>query len=305
MAIQFKNRVVIKGELVDVDLQEYNGTSKTTQEPYKAITGNYTLRVVGKDDTEQMINLRTFTMEKFNSGKDNSSYKYLANWMADFANNDGANYKGKMYKVSTSISENSFISPSTGEPVMATQIQGGFIDDRNVGRPSADFEVDMLLEAEPIPETKDDEETGRYFVNGTIFDFRNMAYPARFVLDQQNAYDYFVSLDASKNNPVLISVWGNVINNTISTTRTIESAFGDPRVEVMETSRRENIITGADVEPKEITEEIFQEIKKGMDAHKIHIDSLVEKNAAPKASGFGAPAGDKPASKPQAKTFQF
>lgn len=279
----FKNDVVIVGNLVDVDLEVKVFQDKNTGEDYNAITGSYTL-AVPTGDTVQNINLRTFAMEAFKSGNKNGTFTIMKRWIDEVAENDGnlTAHKDKAYKVSTSIGLNLFTAQD-GSLVEATNIQSGFLSDRNVGLPRAEFSQDMLLISSPVEKfNSDGEPTGKYDLNVRIFDYANVCYPARFVIDQQAAAEYFESLDASATAPVLIEVWGKVVNNTIKTETVVESAFGEPHVEISETSVRENVITGAALEPKEITDELATLIKKGTEAYQ----AKVAEASKPKDSAF-------------------
>lgn len=289
MAATFKNNVTIVGTLEDLDLQVYEGTSKSSGEAFTAIRGNYTIK-----SGEQNVNLEAFYMEKFGSGKTNPNFGIVKRWLDD---PDSA--IGKDFRISTAIDENSFMAQD-GSVVKGTKIRAGFIDSRNVGRPEAKFVVDMLMESEPYPEIRDEEETGRYLMNVKIFNYQNMAYPARFVLGSEAAYEFYVSLEASKSNPVLIQAWGNVINNTIETKKVEESAFGEPRVEIYTTSRRENVITGGHSEPRELTEDIAKLIKDGIAAYDVRLAQLESQANQPVAS-----SAKQPTVKDTGKKFQF
>ena len=296
MATTFKNQVIIVGALEDVDAEVKVYKDKTTGEDYNAIVGSYTLAV---DD--QNINLRCFYKEKNRNGTANQNFAMVKNWLDNIDQ-----YKGQMFRMSSSISSNIFAGRD-GNLVEATQIQGNFLNAGKVGNPKAEFSTDILLTSAPIEELKDEEPTGRYILNGRIFDYQDACYPARFIVDTEGAYNYFEGLDANTENPVLVEIWGKVVSNTIRTETKTESAFGDAHVEVFETSRRENVITGAAMEPKDITDELAATIKKGIETQKLRIAAAEERNSNDsKPSGFGSATASKPAAKVGAnKAFNF
>lgn len=278
MASTFKNTVTIVGALEDVDLEIKEYKDKVSGEPYNAIVGSYTLK-----SGDQNVSLRTFYRDK-NSKGPNRNFDLAAKWMEE-----PEAYKGTRYRMSTNISSNPFVGRD-GNVVDATQIQGNFLNDAQNASDKAEFLVDLLLTKSPIEEVdQDGNATGRYLLNAEIFDFRDTCFPARFVIDSEAAFNYFEGLGATPTEPVLIEAWGQVVNNFIKHEIVTESAFGDAHVDIRETSRRENIITGASVEPKEMTEELATIIKKGREAYQVQKSSVVEKNTvANKPSGFGA-----------------
>lgn len=287
---KFENNVRIVGTLEDVNLEVKEYKNKSTNEPYQAIVGDYTIKT-----GDQNINLRAFYMDKFKSGKTNGNFTIAQRWI-----DNPDDFIGKTYSVNTTISENAFLGQD-GNVVKATQIQAGFLSDRNVGAEKAEFLIDALIESDPIEELQNDEPTGRYFLTARIFDFRDMCYPTRFVIDKPQAYDYFINLGASKSNPILLKLWGKVINNTIEHIREVESAFGEPLIETSVTTRRENVITGGSTEPRDITDEDYKTIKDGIAAYEVRIAELQQ----PRTEGFGNTSSGVSAPKATKKSFDF
>lgn len=284
---QFKNEVVIVGNLVAIDLVLRNDLkNKTTGEDYSAITGSYTLEVPTVDGAQNM-SLRTFTMEKNKSGAVNGTFTIMKRWLDDAQANDGnlVAYANKPYRISTSIRSNIFVNQQ-GEVVDTVVIESGFVSDRNPGVPRAEFKQDFLITSAPFEETQrgTGDLTGRAKITGLIFDYQDVAFPITFILDNPEATTWFEGLDASNQNPVLLEIWGKVINSVSRFEHTVESAFGEPHVEVFENVVRENIITGASIEPKDISPELGETIKKGMAAHEAKLAAAKE----PKQSGFNA-----------------
>lgn len=297
MANTFKNKVVFVGTLVDIDLKIEDYNRKDTGEPYQAIVGNYTIDTGG-----QAVNLRAFIQDTFRSGKANRAFGTAMRWIED-----PESYKGRSYKIDTNIGDNSFIPDGQTDVVQQTAIQSGFIDDRNVGLPRAEFTEDVLILTDPVElYNKDDEPTGKFRLDATIFDYMDVAFPASFIIEAKEAVAYFENLGASRENPVLIEVWGKVINNLIEREIVTESAFGEPNIEIQTTSRRENIITGAAMEPKEITDEVAKVIMDGKAAYEAKIAELKDSK---KQSGFGGASATTSAAtggaKPASGTFNF
>lgn len=289
----FKNQVKISGTLEDFDFAVKEYKDKSSGEPYNAMVGSLTLNT-----GDQSVNLQGFYRELNKDGSTNQQFSTISNWLQ----NPEA-FIGKNYMTTTSISSSAFKNQA-GDLIEATQIRASFLNDRNTGVPRAEFTTDLLLTAQPVEEIYKDEPTGRYVLNANIFDYRDVCFPAKFIIETEAAYDYFVQLDASQTNPVLIEVWGKVINNLIHEERETESAFGDTRIEIFESTKRENVITGAAIEPKEITDELFKIIQDGRKAYEVSIAALDNQQ---RKSGFTADTSKKDTTPKvdRAKTFEF
>lgn len=272
----FKNNVVIAGNLVDVNLRMEEKVTRDTNEPYTAILGTFTLSVPSENETSN-IQLRTFAKEYFNSGKENPSFKIFKSWLTDISEHDGllTNFKDKMYRVNTKISGNAFLNQQ-GELVEAVQIQAGFLNSSQVGLPRAEFTADALITSTPTEVIKNEEPTGDYNLNVTLFDDYSGSFPCSFTLKDPRAVEYFEGLDASQGNPVLIEIWGKIINNEIETKKVVESAFGEPLIEVSSITISQRVITGAALEPKEITDEVQESMDKLKSAYELRVASVQE-----------------------------
>lgn len=289
--MKFKNSVVVTGVVTDIDLRIESYNDKKTNEPYRAIVGSYSLNsgpIPGTTDEEgkdNVISLRVFFKEFFNSGKTNSNFTIGSRWI-----DDPESAIGTRVSTSTSISQNAFIPQGTSEVVASTSIQAGFFNTRSIGNDKSEFSVDLLIKTDLVEEfDRDENPTGRYIVNGEIADFSGMVFPAKFYISQPGGIKYFDSLEK----PCFLEVWGDAINSEIVTTTTEASAFGEDRVVETTFSRKENVITGASSEPKELTEELSEAIKEGRTKYEIAISTLIEKNVdggKPK-SGFDSKPG--------------
>lgn len=271
--IKFKNMVTIVGNLKDFDLTLHNERlDKQTQEPYNSIEGTITIEV-GNDDDVQVQTLRVFQRELTKKGAKQGSYAVYEQWLA---NREAA--IGTPVRVNTNFSPNVFVS-NDGDVIKSVQIQAGFLSTSQTGKPRSEFRADVLLTQPPVEETdREGELTGRAILNAEAFDFRKMAFPVKFILEMKGAIEYFESLDLASDNPVLLEVWGDAVNSSFDQTREVESAFGDPKIETITITRKENIITGASTEQKEIDEEIYKEIKAGKEAYEIFVSDAENRN---------------------------
>lgn len=168
---------------------------------------------------------------------------------------DGKDKAGKV-RIDSAIGLNEFYSDRNGqeELVSAKRNEGGFVHTVDVlaedEKTRNTFECDMLIkQANMIEGDEEKGTTDRVIVKGCVFDFRNALLPVEFTATNPNAMRYFEDLGANPNHPVFTKVWGRQISTVSSKEIREESAFGDDNVRVVQNTRRDWIITGAQKEP--------------------------------------------------------
>ena len=272
-SVKFRNNVRLTGVLEDYDLELMNGTNKEGN-PYTAIRGS----IVINTGDNNLHTIRAFYIEKFNNGNTNGNFT-VAKRILDGDADGNKNSIGMKIQLSASFEENSFVSQ--GELVKTYQVSGGFLETnpQRIGSDKSEFTVDAVVSKELIPEVRNEEETGRYFVDAEVGNYRGMLYPVRFVIDSQGGIDYLNSLEK----PAVLSVWGDVVNNVTIVRREEENAFGDPRIVEQTFTTRENVLRGASTEPREMTELLANAIKEGRQAYEVHLSSV--ENRAKEAGG--------------------
>lgn len=299
--IKFRNMVRLVGVLVDYDLVEENRQNQQG-EPYTVIRGKYVIDT-GNDNTHE---INAFYMATFPSGKPNGNYTVMKRILdADAASDTGEKTGiGMRIQLSASFEENSFVN--NGELIKTHRVGGGFLETNpsRMGADKAEFSVDMLLEKDPIPEIRDEEETGRYIMEGSVGNYRGELYPVRFVLEIPEAVQFFNDLEK----PCVIAVWGDVVNRTVINRIEEPNAFGAPRIVEQTRTTRENVIGGSSVEPREMSEALVETIKEGKQAYNV---LLAQKEADAKTAGgraFTAGSGSQPTTTttaPKAGGFNF
>ena len=119
--------------------------------------------------------------------------------------------------------------------------------------------------------------------------------PIELSVTNPNGIKYFEDkIDASPANPVFTKVWGKVVNETIVTHITEESAFGEPVVKEVKKNKRDWVLTGMAVSPYEFDDETSitaQELKDAIAAREVYKAELLqaqEAREAEKAKGNNA-----------------
>ena len=198
----------------------------------------------------------TYVTETTANGNKNATYGNLKRiiesgktWVTD-----GKDAATKV-KLSTSAALNDFYPQGGDQLVSQQRNEGGFVsivnelNSKEAARRKFTFDAiitgAVLIEADPERNVSED-----YLkINAAIFNFKNDILPFTLVARDKGAIDYFLSLDASPSNPVYTNLWGEIVNTTVKIEKTIESAFGEPTVDVTERSQREWVVTGAKPEP--------------------------------------------------------
>lgn len=297
-SVKFKNFVRLVGILADYDLVEETRNNKKTGDPYDVIRGNIVIDT-GNNNTH---NINAFYMAKWPNGNTNGNYT-VAKRILD-GDQDGEKHSiGMRIQLSASFEENSFVT--NGELIKTNRVGGGFLETnpQRLGTDKAEFNVDALIEKELIPEVRDGEETGKYFLDVEVANYKGLLYPLRTVVENPAAIDFFNDLEK----PSVLEIWGDVINSTTTIRHEEENAFGEPRIVEQTRTNRENLVKGASVEAREMTEVLQDVIKKGKQDYKVVI---AQKEDEAKNAGGNAFAGSttKPSSNvstPKAGEFNF
>lgn len=183
-------------------------------------------------------------------------------------------------RIDSAIGLNEFFSDLKDEkPVSGKRNEGGFVHIVNEldedEKKRSYFETDMLItnvrEVEANPER---EQPAKVIVGGYTFDFRNAILPVEYSVMNENGMKYFLRLDCSMANPTFTKVWGRQVSQTVKTSITEESAFGEDAVRTRETSHRDFVITGTSKVPYVWDDEssiTAMEVKKALQDREIYL----------------------------------
>ena len=168
---------------------------------------------------------------------------------------DGKEKAGKL-RIDSAIGLNEFYSDRNGktELVSAKRNEGGFVHTCDVlaedEKTRNTFECDMLITSATRFEANEEKNIPeRVVIKGAIFDFRKALLPVEFTALAPNAMNYFEDLGATQKEPVFTKVWGRQVSETIVNKIEEESAFGEPSVREVRSTRKDFVITGAIKEP--------------------------------------------------------
>lgn len=311
----FINETHLEGYIYEhsLDLRVSGENSKTPGTVF--IMGN--LDVATDDDCTNIVSVHfTYVTEKTKSGSNNATFGVLKNIIdgkVKTVMQDGQENAAKV-RIDSAIALNEFYSDRNGteELVSVKRNEGGFVHLTNELNPDVKehnrFKADMLITS--VTHVDADEEKGtpeKATVRGCIFNFRKDLLPVEFVVTNGAGIDYFMSLGASSTNPVFTWVKGRQISTTVKREVVEESAFGEPEVRVISSSRKEWVITGSNPTTYEWDSEetlTAAELKEMMANREVYLASIKQRQdeyKAQKAAQTAAPAAKTPA----AGEFQF
>jgi hypothetical protein len=165
---------------------------------------------------------------------------------------NGADKAGKL-RIDSAIGLNDFYDRND-ELVSVKRNEGGFIhttgpfnDDTAL---NSRFECDMLITN--VIHVDANEDTGapeKAILKGAIFDFRKAILPVEFSVLKPGAIAYFEGAEISDENPMFTKVKGSQVSETVVRRIEEESAFGEPSVREVKTTRKDFVVDWAAKEP--------------------------------------------------------
>ena len=125
--------------------------------------------------------------------------------------------------------------------------------------------------------------------------------PIEFSVTNPSGMDYFTGLGATSTNPVFTCVWGRQLSQTIRREITTESAFGEPEVRVVNSTRKDWVVTGCNPIPYDWDAEELTEMMANREVYLASIKQRQDEYKAQKAANNAATA----TATPVAGNFQF
>ena len=302
------NSVHIEGVLYSHSLEAKvtGDNSKNPGTPY--IAG--TIDVATDNEQVNIVSVHfTYVTPAYGSGKSNPNYGILSDIISGKTKNVTEHGEGAKMRIDSAIALNEFYSDRNGEEelVSVKRNEGGFIhlvnkiDDDEKKRNT--FTTDMVITGVTHVDADDERNLPeKVTVRGCIFDFRNALLPVEFSATSQGAMNYFEGLGASNKEPVFTKVWGREVATTITRTITEESAFGEPMVREVNSTRRDFVITGALTEPYAWDDETTitaAELTKAMTDRQTYLAAMKQRQDEYRASQGGG------SSEPKKGGFDF
>ena len=305
------NRTHIEGVIYEHDLQ-VRVTGENSKNPgTEFIMG--TVSIATDDAMTNIVPVHftyvTATTAKGNANATFTTLKQIIDGSLGSVMNNGAEGAAKI-RIDSAIGLNEFYSDRNGkeELVSAKRNEGGFVhttttlaEDEKLRNT---FEVDMLItNVREVEADPDKNLPAKAIVKGAIFDFRKSVLPVEFSATNPNAMNYFLGLGASAKEPVFTRVKGRQVSETIVRQITEESAFGEPSVREVTSSRKDWVITWAQGDVYAWDDEstiTAAELTEAMANREVYLAGVKQRQDEYKAS-----KGQTPAATPAKAAFNF
>lgn len=293
------NKTHIEGVLYQHSLEMKVSGPNSARPNTEYIRGS--IDIATSNDMLNIVTVRfSYVAEKFPSGKTNDTYNVLKNIIDEkYGTYMAVGDNATKLRIDSSIGLNEFYTDRDGNEtfVSVKGNEGGFVhvtdsleeDEkmRNI------FKCDMVI-TNVIRKEADEEKQipEKVIIKGAIFDFRNAILPVEFSVTNEGGMRYFEGLGATPQTPKFTQVWGNQVSEQIVRTITEESAFGDPQVREIKSSRKDFVVTGALKEEYIWDSEetiLASELSQAMTNRELHLAELKKryvesKNAEPAAT---------------------
>ena len=315
MRDKWVNEVLVEGYVFNIggNGKLFEGTtgpeSKRPNTDY--ISG--TLNICTDEDGINIVPVRfNFVTEKWNSGKENDTWKVLKEVINTNKTweNVGRDNAIKV-RLQCNVGVNDFLGRD-GNMVEAKSVDcsfahfanNGFSDKRN------DFKMDMLIAATALQEV----ENGDDYLNlrGYAFNYRGDLIPVTLTVRDKGGINYFENADISNANPMLTNIWGKIVSTTQKIEKEVESAWGAPQVEYTTRTLRAWEVVGCSPEPMDwddestITIAEFKTALQNREAQKAAAKARQEEKQNGSSAGFPAAGSENKSGSPTAAAdFKF
>lgn len=300
------NRTHIEGVLYEHDLQLRTSGENSKNPGTEFIMG--TVSIATDDAMTNIVPVHftyvTATTSKGNANATFTTLKQIIDRTLDNVMDGGADKAAKL-RIDSAVGLNEFYSDRNGteELVSAKRNEGGFVHTTTSlvedEKQRNTFECDMLITNVRVMDADEEKNLpAKAIVKGAIFDFRKSVLPVEFSTVNPNAMSYFEGLGASPKEPVFTRVKGRQVSETVTRTIEEESAFGEPSVREVSSSRKDWVITWAQGDPYVWDDEstiTATELTEAMAARETYLATVKQRQDEYKASKGQAPASTTPA----------
>ena len=264
MKSKWKNAVEVQGYIFNFgnderrQLKERISGPNSTHPGTEYIQGE--LNVATDDEASNVVTIwfqyvpKVWPAKNGKPERENPTYAELARLIdtAKTFESDGA--AATKVRVSGNLDVNDFYTRE-GELASPKRIRGSFVHVLNgpISPNPATFDIECILSNAITKEVDGGEDY--LTLKGYTFDFRNAILPFDVNVRIPAAITYFENQDISNANPLVTNIKGNIVSAIVKQEEEVESAFGDPVVNVTTRSVRTWDVTWAAKEPMEWDDE--------------------------------------------------
>ena len=290
------NATKIQGFLYEHSLEKKVTGPKSKNPGTEYIAGD--VKVVTDDTGLNVVPVHfSYVTPVTSKGKENATFKTLEKIVNGEVGTIMANGKDNAacVRIDSAIGLNEFYTERNGkeEFVSAKRNEGGFIhlipgiEEPNEKERST-FDCDIVITGcTRIEADVEKDLPEKMTIKGAIFDFGKNLLPVEFTVYNTNAMNYFEDAAPTAKEPLFTRVKGRQVSETIVKKIQEESAFGEPSIREVKSSRKEFVITWAAKEPYVWDSEesiTIAEMNSAITARATHVATLKQQNDEYKAS---------------------
>ena len=264
MKSKWKNAVEVQGYIFNFGNSEREMLKECISGPNATHPGTQyirgTLNVATDDEASNVVTIwfqyvpKVWPAKNGKPERENPTYAELARLIdtAKTFESDGA--AATKVRVSGNLDVNDFYTRE-GELASPKRIRGSFVHVLNgpISPNPATFDIECILSNAITKEVDGGEDY--LTLKGYTFDFRNAILPFDVNVRIPAAITYFENQDISNANPLVTNIKGNIVSAIVKQEEEVESAFGDPIVNITTRSVRTWDVTWAAKEPMEWDDE--------------------------------------------------
>lgn len=247
------NKVNLKGYLYDVP-DRRNGTPGLQMAPDKyninRIKGE--IQIATDEYAMNIVTVKVNAPETYrNSGKSNTSFPLIKAMMEGNVRtyrNDATN--AEFISVDGELDVRTY-TDRNGQVRNTKDVRGSFINKDNTRRFLADFQFEGVFNSAVAREYDDGTSLA---LSGYVFNYMGNVMPVSLAVRDSAIMSFIQDQDVSNSNPLVTSVWGSIVTNTVTVNRTAEDVIGQPTVSSTSKSFQSWDVTGTKGTPMEYGE---------------------------------------------------
>lgn len=247
--MSFENAVHVEGYIYDINLNMRTSGPDSSKPGTPFINGS--IDVATDDDCLNVVRVSFAYMTEFyaKSGKENQTFKLLSKIAADgkSVKNVGID-KAMKVRVDGSIAVVDYLNREN-KMTSFQEMQGSFVHEVTGALPADENSRNQFTADTILTNVGFNESETVYSLKGYVLDFRNSLIPVTFTLSNPRGQQAFEKLNIGPENPMVVNLWGNIINTTIQSEASVEEDdfddWGVAKVETTTTTLRTWQVIGA------------------------------------------------------------
>ena len=264
MKSKWKNAVEVQGYIFNFGNDERRQLKERISGPNSAHPGTEyiqgELNVATDDEASNVVTIwfqyvpKVWPAKNGKPERENPTYAELARLINTAKTFESDGTAATKVRVSGNLDVNDFYTRE-GELASPKRIRGGFVHVLNgpISPNPATFDIECILSQAINKEVEDGDDY--LTLKGYTFDFRNSILPFEVNVRIPAAIAYFENQEISNSNPLVTNIKGNIVSAIVNKEVEVESAFGEPVIEISTRTVRTWDVTWAAKEPMEWDDE--------------------------------------------------